>query len=369
MDADCQGGSRLFAHRAGSGDAACVRVDDAGQLIAAVPAILRFIPTRSLVVALVSAAADSAASARAIPVVVRVDLDAVTDPARAQEPLELLDTVFRRENATATFAIVVDDRPHATATAHLVVALLQSMAVNLAHAWLVPTISAGATYRGLLDGDSDGTVNDPATSPLALALALDGVAIHHSRSQLRDLIAVDPQASAALSPLIATAVEHYRGERADAATADHGATFHRDTACAVLERISAVAESGCTPEGLATVVAALRDVVIRDVMLALTGTSWAADAQILWQSVARASTGRDRAEAAMLCGYDAYHRGDGVYARICLEAALQADSEHSIAVLLKAALDGGEPPARIAMIADAGRDIATGLRIDLTTTT
>ncbi|MFD5179362.1 DUF4192 domain-containing protein [Nocardia sp. NPDC058379] len=369
MDTDderCE--SSGFAPLAEADDAAQVRIDDAGQLIAALPAIFRFVPTRSLVVALICPSADSTTPARAIPAVVRFGLDAITDPAGIEETVAQLEAICHRANATATVAVVVDDRPRAALTARLAVDLLQSAEVKLIGAWLVPTIAAGASYRSLLDGDTDGIVNDPATSPLACVQALDGVQIHSSRHELADLIAVDPTAAAALTPLIDPAVQRYRAELAAAVAADCGTAFQSDTAKAVLELIAVGCESGCTPKDLATAVAALRDVMIRDVMLGLTGTGWAPSAQILWQSVARASTGRDRAEAAMLCGYDAYHRGDAVYARICLEEALRADSEHAMAVVLNTALDNGERPARIAMIAHAGRGVAAGMGIDLTAT-
>ncbi len=343
-----------------------VDLDDGGQLIAAIPSILRFAPARSLVLALLSPAADSAAGPRAIPVVVRVDLDAVTDPARSGEIAPLVEAISGREAATAAIAIVVDDRPRAAATAQRVVKLLQSSTVKLTHGWLVPTITVGASFRGLLDGDSGGTVHDPAASPLAFTQALHGIQIHNSRTELAALIAADPDSATALAPLIDPAVEHYRAELHTAIAADRGTAFQRGAVRAVFQQIATVGESGCTPQDLATVVAALRDVMVRDVMLGLAGTSWAPAARILWQSVARATTGRDRAEAAMLCGYDAYHRGDAVYAKICLEAALHADSEHSMAVVLNAALDNGERPAAIAKIAHAGRQIAAGLGVDLT---
>ncbi|MFJ2834291.1 DUF4192 domain-containing protein [Nocardia sp. NPDC087230] len=357
-------GSNSHAHLAGAAAPDHVRVDDAGQLIAAIPAMLRFVPTRSLVLAMICPTAEAP---RAIRLLVRFDLDTVTNPTETREVVAYLEWQYGNENATAALVIIVDDRPHATGTARMVIDVLRASAMKLTRAWLVPTITAGETYRALLDGDTDGTVNDPATSPLARALTPDGVQIHNSRTDLLDLIAVDPAAVAQLAPLIGPAVAAYRTGLAAALAADLGTAFRRDAARAVLDKIAVDSESGRTPNDLAAVVAALRDMRIRDAMLGLSGTRWAPAAQTLWQSVARASTGRDRAEAAMLCGYDAYHRSDAVYARICLQAALHADSEHSMAVVLNTALDHGERPDRIAMIAHTGRAVAADLGIDLTT--
>lgn len=111
--------------------------------------------------------------------------------------------------------------------------------------------------------------------------------------------------------------------------------------------------------------AALRDRTIRDIMFGLVGTQLGPAAQMLWHQVARSSSGPDRAEAAMLCGYDAYYRSDGVYAGICIEAALQAEPSHPMAVLLDAALSEGLRPGSIRRIADAGRQVATDHGIDL----
>ncbi|MGW6425140.1 DUF4192 domain-containing protein [Nocardia sp. NPDC055053] len=273
MEADHeQSESPSFAQPSGADAFAAVRVNDAGQLIAAVPAMLRFVPTQSLVLALLTPTPGTTAPRRAIQMVVRLDLDAVTDLDNAGEVMNLLETMCQRENATATTAIAVDDRPDAEATARLAVELLRSSTVGLVHAWLVPIITAGATYRGLLDGDTAGTVNDPAASPVAFAQILDGVQIRSSRIELLDLIAVDTDAAAALAPLIDPAVEHYRTELAAAVAQDRRTTFQHDAARAVLDQIAVIGEFGCAFECLATVVAALRDVVIRDVMLGLTST-------------------------------------------------------------------------------------------------
>lgn len=265
-------------------------------------------------------------------------------------------------------AVIVDDRPDAAAAAHRAVKYLRGSTVGLVHAWLVPTVTAGAEYRGLLENDSDGTVEDPCASPVAFAQVLGGIQIRGSRAELVDLLTPDSDLTARVEPLIGPAVKCYRDELAAAVAEDRGNNYQRAAAESVLAQISAVGESGCTPEDLATVIAALRDRTIRDIMFGLAGTRFGPAAQILWHQVARASSGGDRAEAAMLCGYDAYHRGDGVHAGICIEAALRADPTHPIAVLLDAALGGGIRPDRIGKLAETGRAVATDLGIDLTGT-
>ncbi|MFD6391202.1 DUF4192 domain-containing protein [Nocardia sp. NPDC060259] len=365
MDADKEYSQSTGAEAARGTDAVPSRkVNSAGTLIAALPAMLGFVPARSVIIALLHTI-DESADRREIQSVVRFDLDVVIEPASAQQMLSLLDSMCLREDAIATMAVVVDDRPQAAATAGRAVKHLRGLAVGLAHAWLVPVITAGAEYRGLLEADGSGTVEDPCASPIALAQVLDGVQIRGSRDELVELLTPDPILVAEVEPHIGPAIARYRDGLTAAAIDEHGNTHQRAATKSVLALIANHSETGCAPEDLATMMAVLRDRTIRDIMFGLVGTQLGPAAQMLWHQVARASSGPDRAEAAMLCGYDAYYRGDGVYAGICIEAALQAEPSHPMAVLLDAALSEGLRPGRIRRIAEAGRQVATDHGIDL----
>ncbi len=330
--------------------------------------MLGFVPARSVVVALLRAFGGSAGG-REIRAVARFDLDAVTDPGATQQMLGLLDSMFLREDAVAALAVVVDDRADALTSARLVVESLRRSTVGLACAWLVPAITAGARYRGLLEADGSGVVPDTSASPVAFAQGLDGVAIRGLRDELVDLLAPDPVIVADVEPHLGPAITRHREQSAAAVTDEHCNTHQRAATEAFLALIAAIDETTPAPQDLATVTAVLHDRTVCDIMFGLVGIPLADSAQRLWHQLARASSGADRAEAAMLCGYDAYCRGAGVHAGICLEAALQSDPSHPMAVLLHTALSEGIHPDRIHRIAEAGRQVATDHGIDLPPTT
>ncbi|MFD4432568.1 DUF4192 domain-containing protein [Nocardia sp. NPDC058497] len=340
------------------------KVGTAGELIAALPAMLGFVPARSVVVALLHTI-DGNAGRREIRAVVRFDLDAVTEPDSAHQVLSMLDSMCLREGAIAAMAVIVDDRPEADATADRAVEYLRGLAVGLTHAWLVPAIAAGAQYRGLLRAGGAGTAEDPCASPLAFAQVLNGVQIRGSRDELVDLLTSDPVLVAEVEPHVGPAIARFRDGLAAAVTDERGDTYRRTAAKSVLALIAAFGETDCAPEDLATVMAALRDRTIRDIMFGLVGTELGPAAQMLWHQMARAGTGPDRAEAAVLCGYDAYYRGDGAYAGICIKAALQAEPSNPMAVLLDAALSEGLRPGRISRIAETARLVAADHGVDL----
>ncbi|MCP2298043.1 protein of unknown function (DUF4192) [Nocardia amikacinitolerans] len=124
-------------------------------------------------------------------------------------------------------------------------------------------------------------------------------------------------------------------------------------------------EPVAAPE-IAEVVAALRDRVVRDAMFALAASDHAAAAERLWLTLVRGlPSGRDRAEVAALLGYSAYFRGDGPFAGIALEAALEADPGNAMAILLETSLRAGMRPEQLRRLARSGYDAAAWLGVDL----
>ncbi|MEV0334505.1 DUF4192 domain-containing protein [Nocardia sp. NPDC050717] len=343
-----------------------VRVDTVGALIAALPAMLGFVPTQSLVVAIATASPRSARpGSLALGEVIRLDLDAAADPAHATEVVELIESACRAQESTQIFAVIIDDRPAADQTARHALATLHQTTVRVRRAWLVPTVSTGATFHDLLEPGHHGLVDDPHSSPVTLARLLDGHQVHQSRTDLEDLIAVDPFTCARIATLLESATRRFHDELDAATAAGESQAYRRAVAETVLAHIVDAHPDPLAPQELATVAIALTDTVIRDVMLGLTGTPYGAPAQVLWLQLARATTGRARASAATLCAVDAYCRGDGVFAGICLQAAHRADPTSALTVTLLNSLTASGPPEQIRKLAEQARTVTTQLGIDL----
>ncbi|MFB7875206.1 DUF4192 domain-containing protein [Nocardia sp. NPDC056064] len=345
-----------------------LRVADAGELIAALPAMLGFVPERSLVVAVLHGPGQVGGAA--IEAVVRFDLDGAGDPRHIEQFTACVSGVVVREQGTGVLAIVVDDRAPSSAAALLRTAVLLDAlgaeGIAVRGAWSVPAIAAGQRYRNLFEPGADGYVGDPAASMIAVSQVLDGRQIRRSRTELTALVAADELRCARLRPLLDPAVRHYRDRLAAAQRSGQGPAFQRRALEWVLWQI-ADTESGVPRDEreLARLAATLRDRPIRDAMYGLALGDHAEAAEQLWAQLARATPGADRAEAAALLGFSAYLRGDGPFAGIALAAAVDADATHPMAVLLETSLQSGLRPESLRKLAHCGHQIAADLGVDI----
>ncbi|MGW3540808.1 DUF4192 domain-containing protein [Nocardia niigatensis] len=348
-----------------------------GDLIAAVPAMLGFMPARSLVVTVLRADPASPDLA-AVEVVTRVDLD---NPGRSAMGMlvERVAGICVRHRAVAALALVVDDRatvptrnhPGVRARKHhdLVAALehrLDADAVPLAGAWAVQAIGAELPWWTLSGPWSRGRQPDPAVSMVTLRHDLEGRPLRGSRRELTDILAVDPVARDATAAAMEVAVAAAAQRLARVVRHGDPRVGLRLEVCRVLRYLERV-ETGVrlTPAEVAAVAVALRDSALRDIMFGLAPGPHADGAEALWLQLARSLPDPDRAEAAALLGYCAYARGDGPLAGVALDAALAADPKHRMAMLLDLGLQTGLRPDRLGRLADSGREAAAELGIHL----
>lgn len=338
------------------------QVADAGELIAAIPAMLGFFPHRSLVVAVLGSSKDGV---QTIGAVIRFDVDSAADAAEARRVARILESVGLCQNTSSAMMIVVDDRPTGSATADKLLCHLARVGIEPSHAWQVEQIAAGARYRDLLAPGRDGRVDDPRASTVAFAQVLDGHQISASRDELTDLLAPNPVLADQVRPHLDRAVVRYRDERVTAPAPDRVRDHRRDRTVWVLEQISTAEQAPSSARDLATTAALLRDRTIRDIMYGLACSEDHAAAEALWRQLAAATEGHDRAEAATLFAYSAYHRGNTVVAGIAIATALDADPSHAMAALLEIALDERLPPERIRSLAEVGVSVAAELGIDI----
>ncbi|WP_324198734.1 DUF4192 domain-containing protein [Nocardia amamiensis] len=355
-------------------------VDDPGELIAAVPAMLGFTPERSVVVLVLRRGAGDAA---VVDAVVRFDLDSPGGRRVRSGPLAAAVTRICGSEAAEVLAVLVDDRatePESHADRNrcaagrfdvLVGALGRRLAfadIALGGVWATREIAAGQRWWTLTGPDRRGVLRDPAASMVALTHVLDGRPIRGSRSELTDLVAVDPLSCTEVAAHLDNALTLARERFARAARRGDPDEYSRQALDYVLWQIANVASGTAlmAPE-LAKLAAALRDRAVRDTMFALAVGDHAAAAEALWGALTRALSGPDRAEAAALLGYSAYVRGDGPLAGIALEAALEADPGHPMAVLLDTSLRLGMRPEQLRRLARSGYQTAAGLGVDLGT--
>jgi Domain of unknown function (DUF4192) len=326
-----------------------------GVLIAAMPAVLGFVPEKSLVLVTVDRGEMGC--------VMRVDLSD-----ELASSLAHLADVAAAARPDSAIAVVVDEdgfgcRMCADEHRQLAAILTASLAergIELLAAHVVDRVAAGGRWRCADGCGNAGTVDDPSASPLALAAVLDGRRLYARRAELQEVITVDPVRSSALAELI------------DGCTAARGHTVRsdgdaRDDVEHALTAMARVAADGADPADtdLARLACALTDPRVRDTLYALAVGEHAAAAESLWALLARSLPESWRVEALVLLAFSAYARGDGPLAGVSLEAALRCAPTHRMAGMLDTALQSGMRPEQIRELAVTGYRLADQLGVRL----
>lgn len=345
-----------------------------GDLIAAVPAMLGFTPERSLVVIVLRRAPGP--RRHEVHVVARVDLPFEGE----RTDFEIARCVGRcchSSDAVAALAVIVDDRvsrPSGRGSAdegHLCLLAtlereLTRYDTELAGAWGVTAVRSDAEWWSLRSPRCHGRLPDPTASLVAVRRVLDAVPIHGSRAELTGLVAVDEALGERVAQMLPDVVAEAQRRLARAVRIENPDAYSRMALWRVLAFVKQLPDSDeYPPRALAEVAVALRDISVRDCMFGVAAGVYAVAAEQLWLMLVRALPGADRAEAAMLLAFSAYHRGDGVLAGVALEAALESDPSHRMAQLLDTALRNAMPPSRLQKLARCGIDAAADLRVDI----
>lgn len=340
------------------------RLGHPGALIAALPAVLGFVPEHSLVLVALEDGGQMGA-------VMRVDLsDGLADN------IDHLAEVAAGAGAERIVAVVVDadgalcpmcTDEHRRLRGALDDALAER-GVELFASHLVDRVAAGARWTCLDGCGAGGVVDDPDASPLAAAAVLDGRRLYARRSDLQAVI--DPDDSTDRAALLELIRE--RAEQRDRQwQADPNGCARRDVEYA-LAAIAGVADGTGVAEGatLAEVDAAalavsLCDVAVRDILYALAVGAHAAAAETLWGMLARSLPDPWRVEPLVLLAFSAYARGDGPLAGVSLGAALKIDPDHRMAGMLDTALQSGMRPEQIRELAGTGYRLANRLGVTM----
>ncbi|GAB2937377.1 DUF4192 domain-containing protein [Rhodococcus aerolatus] len=337
-----------------------VRLGGVADLVAAVPSLLGFVPTRSLV--LVSLCGPPG---RRIGLSARLDLPGPGESAADLAPVAAQLAVAVGPDCAAAVLAVVDDRgpaAHHDAVVDEVVEALAARGVPVTDVVEVDRLDTGGRWwhrgpRGSRRGG--GVLPDPRSSPVAAAHVLAGRVLHTDREGLTAVVRPAPGAEdPAHRAAVAAAVGRARRDRAGGATSPRGMV---EVVLAAVARC----EDGTLPEAneLAGLAAALDDTRVRDACAGLAVTEHAGAAEQLWAHAARGLPRPWRAEPATLLALSCYVRGEGPSAGIALDAALESDPTHRLATMLRCGLDAAMPPSAARDVAEGGRVVAAALGV------
>lgn len=324
-----------------------------GALIAALPAVLGFVPEKSLTIVTIE---DGQLSC-----VMRVDLSE-----QLIDSLDHLTGVAAASEPDGAVAVIVDDdgtscRVCLEEHRGLVAALTASFCdrgVEVLGAFVVDRIAAGGHWLSLDGRPGWGRIDDPRSSPMAAAAVLDGRPLYSRRADIEDVIATsEPTRSEGLRPAMVL-VEHDGDRRPEAAArhdVEHAVATARALARGTVPAEADLARLGC----------GFTDTRVRDVLYALAVGREAGAAEALWALLARTLPDPWRVEALVLLAFSAYARGDGPLAGVALEAALRSDGGHRMARMLDQALQTGMRPEQIRELAQTGYRLAKRLGVRL----
>ena len=324
-----------------------------GVLIAALPAVLGFVPEKSLVLVTVDRGEMGC--------VMRVDLSEellhslahIADVAAAAKPDSAIAVLIDEDGATCR---TCNDEYRELAEG--LTTALASRGIELLAAHVVDRVAVGGRWHCADGCGNEGTVEDPSASPLAVAAVLDGRRLYARRADLQEVIEViDPARADALADVIGDRKPDPAQRPDDAARADV------EAAVAAAARVADGAE--LRDDELARLAWALTDLRVRDTLYALAVGENAGQAESLWAQLSRTLPEPWRVEALVLLAFSAYARGDGPLAGVSLEAALRVDPTHRMAGMLDTALQSGLRPEKIRDLAITGYRLADRLGVQL----
>lgn len=328
-----------------------------GALIAALPAVLGFVPEKSLVLVSLEEGRMGA--------VMRADLSS-----DLETKVEHLAEIAASSGAESVIAVIVDEEGALCPMCNenhrrLAAALaeeLESRDIGLYATHVVDRVDSGGSWHCVDGCGAGGAVEDPGSSPLAAAAVLDGRRLYGRRSELQAVVAV---AKTADCPQRAAAIEARSRERAEEWRTDPDGCGRRDVEAA----ISAIARvrdgSPLSDTELAKLACGLGDVAVRDTLFALAVGAEADRAEALWSLLCRELPDPWRVNALVLLAYSAYARGDGPLAGLSLEAALRSEPGNRMAGMLDTALQSGMRPEHIRELAGTGFRLANRLGVRL----
>ncbi|MGC4932723.1 DUF4192 domain-containing protein [Gordonia sp. DT30] len=339
---------------------------DATTLLSALPAMLGFLPDHSLILVALR-------SRTRVRVAMRYDLSLTPDGRPAEDLLAVIEglgQIVHRHGGGPVVGVIVDDR-HGPADPRYrrVMSLAHDSLYEsggLAQGFVVTRFEQHAPWqliwqsgRGPTTARWDrrndvGTMADPRTSPTAVAEAVStGRRILADRSEIAAMLTPLPHCESA----VCDARKQNPGRGAV------GITGPADLLRVVLDAMGDPSVPDC--HTMAMLEAAITTIAVRDAALACAVTDMRPDAERLWRMLTRRLQGTGKASAATLLAHLHYIGGEGAYAGVSLDCALDADPDWALAVLLDQALRSGAQPALLWEMIDDSYQIATDLGVPI----
>ena len=321
-----------------------VRVGSPAAMLAVVPHLLGFHPSRSLVLLGISGPRDRVAMA------FRYDLPDPPDAELTTDIATHASDVLRRQEIPA--AVVVGYGP-----AELVTPVIDQVAAALLHAGLTIREALRAEdgrYWSALCPDPaccppDGVFYDPCSHPAAAVLSGAGLDAYPDRAALARTLEPPPGSARAVRQATARALRRIDrllaqadrdGRRPATALAEAGRA-------AVRQAIGRYRSGGTiTDRGrLAFLAVCVADLRVRDDAWARMDPEHRRRHLRLWTDVVTAAAPEFVPAPASLLAFTAWQCGEGALANVAIERALGADPAYSMALLLAQAVHAGLPPS------------------------
>lgn len=333
------------------------RFNRPGALIAALPAVLGFVPEKSLVLVALEGGRMGAVMRADLSGELRDNLDRLAELAATSRADDVVAVIVDADGALCPMCSA-DHRD----LCDTLRAALDRNGVGLYSAHVVDRVETGGSWHCVDGCGAGGEVEDPTASPMAAAAVLDGRRLYARRADLHAVIAsADP---ARAQRLIETIRDHASRRQAHW-QADPDGRGRRDVETALDAAARVYAGEQPADGQLAELACGLTDVAVRDTLYALAVGADAAAAEALWSLLARSLPDPWRVEALVLLAFSAYARGDGPLAGISLEAALRSDPDHRMAGMLDTALQSGMHPEQIRELTGTGYRLAKRLGVRL----
>jgi hypothetical protein len=318
------------------------RLHTRGDLIAALPALLGFYPTESIVVVYIRE--------DRIALTARQDITGIDDAAALVAPTEHTPT------DAVHLAIVTasdNDLPYESTVDTVRNAFRQAGIAVLGATW-TPTISTGQRWRCYDDPHLHGHLPDPATTVIAAAVTYAGQVTYPSRKAVADQLTPDPPAAL-----------HRRADLIAELRAAGGLPYG-DASQMVTDAVDATAAGlpPATDHLIAELAVALNNLAVRDASMAHILDRPAA-AERLWTLLVRATPGPYRAQPAVLLAVTTYLNSNTPLAILALQAALDAQPDNGFAKLLRLAIATGISPDEVRgvivqVLHDQGHQVQSG---------
>lgn len=336
---------------AGDDERYSARISDPGEVAAAVPHLLGFHPTESLVLITLGGPEGDA-----VGLTVRADLPPSRQAARFAASVTRHVCTAR---AAGVLAVVVSEAPdvgrrvpelpHRALLRELVLEL--SAADVLVHDMILVRRGRWWSYDcpHPCCAPGAGTPLPVGVSELAAASVATGVVVARDRDDLASRIAPPVgHAAAAMAASCREAVAAFTGRLLDegirATAAESWAAIQEG-----LRRCAPGRSVGdrLSDDEVARILCGLRDHTVRDLAMGLAIGDDSGAAEVLWTECTRRAPAPLDAPPATLLAVSAWLRGDGAMANVALDRALSGDPGYRLAQLLASALAECVPPAEI----------------------